>query len=58
MLNMSDQSSFCSSETTKACPNPSRSSAVCPYFCFSSNGKLKNSCVSFLNFSSNEKLTS
>ena len=57
MKKRSPQSSFCSSETTKACPNPSTSPGFCQNFFFSSIGRLKNSCVSAFTFSTNEELT-
>ena len=57
MKKRSPQSSFCSSETTKACPNPSTSPGFCQNFFFSSIGRLKNSRVSAFTFSTNEELT-
>lgn len=57
MKNTSAQSSFCSSDTTKSCPNPSISPATCPHFSFSSNGRLKNPWTSTFAFSTSEELT-
>ena len=56
-VNVSPQSSFCSSDTTKSCPNPSRSPGCCQYFFFSSIDSLKNSEMSNFTFSNNEVLT-
>ena len=57
MKNMSAQLSFCSSDTIKACPNPSTSPDCCQNFFFSSMGRLKNSWMPDFTFSNNEVLT-
>lgn len=57
MKKRSDQSNFCSSLTTKACPNPSTSPSLCHSFFFSSIGRSNNFCVSIFIFSINVSLT-
>jgi hypothetical protein len=54
----SPQSSFCSSDTTNACPKPSTSPGYCQKSFFSSIGRLKKSWTSVFTFSNNEALTS
>ena len=51
---MSDQSSFCSSDTTKSCPKPSWWFGCCHSFFFSSYGSLKKLSICVRISSSNE----
>lgn len=54
---MSAQSSFCSSDTTNACPKPSTSPAFCHNFFFSSIPRSNNFFIPVFTSSTSDELT-